>query len=316
MSTTARAFFESIYGNLDPPDEDPVSTWVKTPAGLKEIIVDPFNQRVKALGLRIEDLAEPAIQGLTGGLDDTLLPYTKFTVYALPGDEIPWVTRGFLKEGVIQGFFADGIDAHIWALYGEDGRDEAPRDAQHDEIVAHALGKEPVTPEAPTGYTCLAATESDAAAISELMGRTFADYPSSLDADTIATSIREETHRFRMITDTAGTLASVASVEIDYKRHAAEMTDCATRPDQRGLGLMSYLLWRLERDMVQNHSIRDLYTLARADEPGMNCAFAKLGYTYTGRLINNCRMPNGWESMNIWCRRVEKVSGLDPEMTF
>jgi hypothetical protein len=34
----------------------------------------------------------------------------------------------------------------------------------------------------------------------------------------------------------------------------------------------------------------------------VNCAFAKLGYKYTGRLVNNCRMPTGWESMNVWCK--------------
>ena len=80
------------------------------------------------------------------------------------------------------------------------------------------------------------------------------------------------------------------------------MTDCATRPDQRGGGHMAYLLHRLAQDVRKERGITDLYTLARADEVGMNCVFGKLGYVYTGRLVNNCRMPNGWESMNVWCK--------------
>jgi len=314
MSTSAKSFFASIYDDLDPSGVGVVNTWIRTSTGLKEVIADPVNLRVKALGMRIEDLADPTVGGLVEGLTDDDVPYTKFTAYALPGDEMAWVTHGFLKEGVILGFFSDGINANVWALYGEDGRDEAPRDTQHDRIVLLAANKEPTTPVAPTGYTCPAATEADADDISELMKTTFSDYPSSLDQDTIAEAIREESHLFRMLVDESGTLAAVASAEIDHRRCAAEMTDCATRPDQRGRGLMSYLLWRLERDMVHDYGIRDLYTLARADEPGMNCAFAKLGYTYTGRLVSNCRMPNGWESMNIWCRHSEKVSGLDPTL--
>ena len=61
----------------------------------------------------------------------------------------------------------------------------------------------------------------------------------------------------------------------------------------------------LEHEQYITGRIHDLYTLARADEVGMNCVFAKLGYAYTGRLVNNCRMPNGWESMNIWCKSAD-----------
>lgn len=316
MSSSAQSFFASIYGDRDPADVGVVSSWLRTSTGPRELIADPVNLRVKALGLGIDDLADPTVAGLFEGLSDDDVPYSKFTVYALPGDQRAWESHGFLKEGVIQGFFSDGIDAHVWAQYGEDGRDEAPRGTQHDRIVQLAANKDPATPAAPTGYTCAAATEADADAISALMTTTFSDYPSSLAPATIAEAIREESHRFRMLVDEAGTLAAVASAEIDRKRSAAEMTDCATRPDHRGRGLMSYLLWRLERDMVHDYGIRDLYTLARADEPGMNCAFAKLGYTFTGRLAGNCRMPNGWESMNIWCRRIDQVSGLDPALDF
>jgi hypothetical protein len=65
---------------------------------------------------------------------------------------------------------------------------------------------------------------------------------------------------------------------------------------------MSVILRNLERDLADEFGITDVYTIARANQAGMNCSFAKLGYTYTGRLVNNCRMPEGYESMNVWCR--------------
>ena len=98
-------------------------------------------------------------------------------------------------------------------------------------------------------------------------------------------------------------MVAAASAEIDHCNKNAEMTDCATRPSARGQGLMAYLLWMLENDLQELYNITDLYTIARADEVGMNCVFSKLGYIYDGRLVNNCRMPNGWESMNVWCRQ-------------
>ncbi len=67
---------------------------------------------------------------------------------------------------------------------------------------------------------------------------------------------------------------------------------------------MARLLFRLELDVFEHCGISDFYTLARACEVSMNCVFAKLGYGYTGRLVNNCRMPTGWESMNVWCKRM------------
>ena len=42
------------------------------------------------------------------------------------------------------------------------------------------------------------------------------------------------------------------------------------------------------------------FTLARAREIGVNCAFKKLGYCFGGRLKKNSLMPTGYESMNVW----------------
>ena len=134
MTVTAASFFASAYGDRDPREAGALSTRITTATGPKEVVLDPPNLRVKVLGLPCADLDDPVIQGLAAGLDDDAVPCTKLTVYAPPEEESAWVRRGFLKEGEIRGYFADGIDTHLWARYGGDGRDEAPRDGEHDEI--------------------------------------------------------------------------------------------------------------------------------------------------------------------------------------
>ncbi|MBE0565138.1 MAG: GNAT family N-acetyltransferase, partial [Krumholzibacteria bacterium] len=142
----------------------------------------------------------------------------------------------------------------------------------------------------------------DAEAVSALLRRVFPDYPTPTDPATVRRQIARGDNVYRLMLDADGRLAAAASAEIDHRRRSAELTDCATSPEHRGAGLMAWLLRQLERDVVRDFGITDLYTIARADEVGMNCVFSKLGWIYTGRLVNNCRMPGGWESMNLWCR--------------
>ena len=150
-------------------------------------------------------------------------------------------------------------------------------------------------------FTSEIARVEDSGEIAQLLDQTFEDYPTPISQEVVAEQIAEELNLFRVVRTLEGDMAAVASAEMDHQRGSAEMTDCATRPDFRGQGLMAYILRTLERDVYRRHDISDLYTIARADEVGMNCVFSKLGYSFEGRLVNNCRMPNGWESMNVWC---------------
>ncbi|MGQ0518927.1 hypothetical protein ACT453_58225, partial [Bacillus sp. D-CC] len=50
---------------------------------------------------------------------------------------------------------------------------------------------------------------------------------------------------------------------------------------------------------LQEKSIFCSYTIARSLSFGMNAAFHQLGYTYTGRLANNCYIFDKLEDRNI-----------------
>lgn len=257
---------------------------------------------MKLYGFGVEDIRGEELARWREGLDTCPDLYSKLIVYSRSDDEPAWVGAGWLYEGAILGFFRDGAPAHLWVAFGDEERSIAPRDGEHDDIVRIAAAKEPTTPQLKSGFFCHRADPRNAGVLASLMSAVFPDYPTPITESLLADQIAAGSHVFRFIVGEDGRPVASASAEIDHERRCAELTDCATLPDQRGAGHMAYLLHRLARDVRTDLGITDLYTLARADEPGMNCVFGKLGFRYTGRLVNNCRMPNGWESMNIWCR--------------
>lgn len=273
----------------------------------QRVIFDPYNRRLK-----LYDLTPPQFESLPvahlqpeSSYDATL--FGKLTVYARPGQEGRWAALGMRHEAVIKGFFADRADAHIWVYYTEPARADHPRDRQHDGVVVLAESKQPGEWSLPAEYQSEIATEADARDIAGMMMDAFSDYPTPINSSTIAEQIRTKANLFRVVRSLSGRPVAVASAEIDHELRTVEMTDCVTIPEGRGRGLMVGLLQQLERDVAERYQMADFYTLARADEIGMNCVFAKLGYEYTGRLVNNCRMPNGWESVNVWCRNVART---------
>lgn len=266
------------------------------------LVHDTRNLRIKLYDVRSENTQDPGFSIWREGLSVCADLYTKLIIYARPGNETSWITAGYLREGTIAGFFSDGEDTDIWSVFGDDSRIAAPRDEQHNETVRIASAKEIIRPTAVAGCTSQRAESHHAGVIADLMTATFDDYPTPISTEIIRKQITDGSNLFRTMTNQDGQIVASASAEIDHERRVAEMTDCATRPDERGAGHMACLLNDLAGDLKTELGITDLYTLARADEIGMNCVFGKLGYNYTGRLVNNCRMPNGWESMNIWCR--------------
>ena len=267
----------------------------------REVVLDERNQRVKVFEPRPAELSgelafAPAL------LEEERPLFTKLIVYARPGDEAEWLGRGLRREAVVRGFFVDAEDAWLWAAYAGEDRANDPEEAALDSKLGIALARAPAPPSLPFDCTCRPAGPADAAELATLLADTFPDYPTPITGKGLAESIARGTSRFRIVHGEDGRLLSTASAEVDVVRRTAEMTDCATLPGERGRGLVAWTLSALERDLARD-DITALYTIARAGEVGMNCAFRKLGYDYTGRLVKNCRMPEGWESMNVWCKK-------------
>ena len=79
---------------------------------------------------------------------------------------------------------------------------------------------------------------------------------------------------------------------MNIKEGNAELTNCATLPEYRKHGFMKSLLIKLEEELRERFSAPiQLLDLSF----GMNLAFHQLGYTYTGRLANNCYILISWK---------------------
>ena len=266
-----------------------------------DAVFDPYNERLKLFGISGKDLRRSGLAPLIAGHKCVSGAYTKLTVYAYPGDKNIWHSLSFALEGSILGFFDDSSNAVIWTAYQDDEREKRPLQVEHSKIMEDARSKPLIRPSLKKGYSCELVTDRDSTEVSNLLKMLFEDYPTPISSKRIKDLIRSEKCLFRCIRARNGKMVAVASAEIDHGRQNAELTDCATLPKEQRKGHMVYILSMLENDLEELYGITNLYSLTRAGETGINFTFAKLGYLYTGRLFNNCRMPDGWESMNIWC---------------
>ena len=100
-----------------------------------------------------------------------------------------------------------------------------------------------------------------------------------------------------------GRFVALSSAEMNHSCKNVEMTDFATLQAYRGRGLAVHLLGTMEKEMKER-GIKTAYTIARAVSAGMNITFAKMGYAFSGTLINNTNISGNIESMNIWYKRL------------
>jgi putative beta-lysine N-acetyltransferase len=208
-----------------------------------------------------------------------------------------------MMEGVLKYFFKGG-DAYVLSRFSSKNRimsDVLLEEAQLvEKIVYGSPGKEP-KPLDPK-IKIIKATKNHISDLVSIYRTTFETYPSPLtNPDYVKSSMdRDVIYRLAFYEDTA---IAAASAEIDPKNANAEMTDCATIPEAQGQGIMQHLLVALEED-VKEMKLLSVYTLARAISYGMNCAFFRLGYEFSGRLINNCDIFGRFEDMNIWVKKL------------
>jgi putative beta-lysine N-acetyltransferase len=101
-------------------------------------------------------------------------------------------------------------------------------------------------------------------------------------------------------------MAAVAAADIDREGNNAEMTDFATLPKWRGMGLAGRLLDHMDRETARA-GIHTAYTIARADSEGMNRVFQNNGYRYAGVLINNSQIGGSIRSMTVWYKHLQRA---------
>lgn len=207
---------------------------------------------------------------------------------------------GLAQQARAAGFYRGGEDCVVFGA----ALDAARAQLEHAEGVGKvqqilSTPRDPAKASRPMVPT-ERAQEDDAPAIAKLMAATFTHYPTPSGVpDYIATQLREGTP-FRVVRE-ADEVVACASADLVRDAQTAELTDCATRPDQRGRGLMQALLAGLCDDL-RELGYPTAFTLARAHVPGVNLAFARLGFDYGGVLPSACRIGGGLEDITVWSR--------------
>ncbi|AAM07327.1 putative beta-lysine N-acetyltransferase [Methanosarcina acetivorans] len=285
------------------------------PGAGAELVIDYYNQRIKvmeftglfeALSGNLETLAEAKEMG-------------KIIVYTPPKKGNDVRACGCVEEGIIRGYFS-GMDCHIFSSYPESSRGISFQKEKEDQILKNCLRKKRETGKRrqkkggsrkmeswrqqkekiclPEGYILRLAVQADASAMAALYRQEFQLYPAPLHMENYLLETMDSNVLYLLV-ERHGEIVSLASAEMDPEKASAEITDCLTVPSERGKGLMKELIKALEEELSERNFLSS-YTLCRASSPGINSAFASLGYACTGRLVNNCRIGKGFENMNIW----------------
>lgn len=264
------------------------------------LFMDHYNQRIKILEysgdnyegliLQIRWLAE------ANGFD-------KIICMASRSDWLEFLKHGYVLEAVLK-HYRRGEDAFAVSKFRSQER-----------LVSHSLMDEilliekimddksgPFNSSRPEGYKFRLAKREDMPELIELYRSIFETYPSPLVHASYLETIFQKDTVFAVCTYD-GKIVSAASAELYPEHLAAELTDCATRPEARGKGLMSHILKLLE-DELRVRGYICAYTMARSRSFGMNNVFHRLNYEFQGRMVNNCDIYGCYEDMNIWVRRL------------
>ncbi|MCI0767618.1 putative beta-lysine N-acetyltransferase [Bacillus sp. TL12] len=259
----------------------------------KRIRVDHYTGNVESLVQKIEELAEKH-------------SFTKCIIKGKGEHVSAWLSFGFLLEATIPHYF-QGHDAYFLVKYRDDERRNSIQWVDEDRIIDGVREKEVKEKEVPEKFVLRKATEEDAEELASVFGKVFEIYPTPLnEADYVVQTMKEDTIYY--VYELDGRIISTASAEMNVKEGNAELTNCATLPEYRKHGFMKSLLIKLEEEL-QERAIFCSYTIARSLSFGMNAAFHQLGYTYTGRLANNCYIFDKLEDMNVWVKDLSRING-------
>lgn len=266
--------------------------------GHSEIQHGAHSNRIYLMKLDRRDLPE-----IVGRLDELAgcRGYTKLFAKVPVDAEPEFISGGYRREALIPGFYQGKDDAVFLGKYPDPARAEPDNRDEIATVLELAKAKFQEFPEAlklPEGCALVPCRPEHVEAMSRIYRVVFPSYPFPIhDPDYLRETMESHIDYFGMFKGEE--LIALSSAEMDLSGSNVEMTDFATLPGERGRGLARFLLQEMERAM-RKRKMRTAYTIARAVSPGMNITFSRMGYRYSGTLVNNTHISGSIESMNIW----------------
>ena len=197
--------------------------------------------------------------------------------------------------------FVNGTeDGFFLARFLKDARRHEPRREQVRDTLAKVMASTKTGKDAALapGYTFGKAVRADAGDLARLYRLVFPSYPFPIfDEWYLARTMKENIRYFCVRAN--GKIVAASSADMDPGMRNVEMSDFATHPHHRGKNLSSYLLAKMEEDMVRE-GMKTTYTIARALSYPVNRLFSAAGYSYCGTLVKNTNICGALESMNVW----------------
>lgn len=227
--------------------------------------------------------------------------YTKIFAKVPSSKAAYFLDAGYQKEAVVPNFYNGCEDVSFLGCFISTKRKEFAQNDKLDNILnmaklkgAENLENKPILPEAGIRQC----NQDDVNAISNIYKAVFPTYPFPIDSSEYLLETMH-THVIYFGVEIEKKLVALSSAEMDEFSQNVEMTDFATLPAWLGNGFACHLMKCMEKEM-KTRGIKTAYTIARAISPGMNITFARMGYAFGGRLINNTNISGRIESMNVW----------------
>ncbi len=210
-----------------------------------------------------------------------------------------FLAAGYLPEASVPGLFNRKDNALFMGYFLKKQRSKLSDPGALDAIVKLSRSKAAAaSPTAMQELNLRKCGEDDVEEMSALYRKVFPVYPYAIhDPSYLLETMRKDSVYFGV--SDKGKLAAISSAEMNPTYAFAEMTDFATLPGWRGNRLAEHLLALME-SAVEKLGIKTVYTIARSASAGMNITFARAGYKFAGRLVNNTNISSGIESMNVW----------------
>lgn len=267
----------------------------------KLIQVEPISQRIKVYQLpyqRMETTLK-AIKSLA-----IRKKCDKLIFYVTDEERRRVQHPDLLFEGVIRGFFR-GEDAYIYSLFLNPKRKRSSVRTQEKQAMKwgrpqSGTSRGTVLSES---YVMRFPGEQDSYLMSELYRTVFRSYPTPMHDPRYVSRLLQKPNVHFTIVEHRGEVVSACSADILPSFQCAEMSDCATLPQHRGKGLLSYQFSYLINKM-RKQGIYTLFSYSRVKSAAMNLINVKHEFTYGGCMIRNSNISGGLEDMNIWYKKL------------
>lgn len=207
--------------------------------------------------------------------------------------------NNFVIEAYIPDFFNGKVDAIFMSKFLKPWRENPDLEKLDDFnfFMQECSRLEPKKIKQPEGITLARLTVDDAPGAAQIYSTVFKNYPFPINDPNYIVDTMKEHIQYYGIWE-GNELVAVSSAETYEDTGNVEMTDFAVLPEKRGKGYALTLLHHMELQLKEK-GFKVAYTIARMNSLSMNKTFLNLGYKYSGTLVNNTRIGEGIESMNV-----------------